>query len=78
MSRREVTPAEKRMRGKIIHIMCTAGGYTLPDGKADYDRINNYIKNIGSRNPRKVILNFLYHKELEQVLTQIEQIFTKQ
>lgn len=63
----------RKMRGKIIHYLCLMG-YTTGD-KPDVERINKFIVNIGTRNPRKVILNFLYEKELQQVLTQVEAMY---
>ena len=60
------------MRGKILAILIQMG-YTLPDGTPDYARINGFIQNIGSRNPRKAILNFLYKDELALVLIQVEE-----
>lgn len=74
---RVVTDAEKKMRGSIIFYLCKIG-YTLKDGKADYPRINEFVVNIGSNNPRKVILNYLYHDELVAVLTQVQQMYLKE
>lgn len=65
------------MRNKIIHYLCMLG-YTDPGGRPDYERINNYIKNIGSRNPRKVILNYLWYEELIEVLNQVEERYKKE
>jgi hypothetical protein len=64
----------RKMRGKIIHYLCLMG-YTTAGDQPDVDRINKFIINIGSRNPRKVILNFLYEKELQQVLIQVEAMY---
>lgn len=77
MTKRLVSPGERKMRGKIIHYLCLMG-YTKSDGSADYDRINAYVQGIGSRNPRKVILNFLYEGELQDVLVQVEQRYRKE
>ncbi len=60
------------MRGKIIHYLCLLG-YVNGDAKPDYLRINNYIAAIGSNNPRKVQLLYLYPKELWAVCNQVEQ-----
>lgn len=65
------------MIGKIVHLLCLMG-YTNEEGKADTIRINNYIKGIGSNNPRQVILPFLYEKELEPIVTQIEARYRKE
>lgn len=63
----------RKMRGKIIHFLCLMG--MVKQGKPDYDRINEFIINIGSRNPKKKILNYLYHDELQEVLTQVESMY---
>lgn len=75
--KRVYTKAEKRMIGKVVHLLCLLG-YTLEDGTADKARINLFVKNIGSNNPRKVILPFLFEKELEKVATQVEQMYRKE
>ena len=67
----------KKMRGKITHYLCLLG-YVDPQGKPDWNRIDRYIVNIGSRNPRKVILNYLYTDELKKVLTQVETMYKKE
>lgn len=70
-------PERKKMRGKITHYLCLLG-YTDSNGKPDCQRIDRFIVNIGSRNPRKVILNYLYPNELKDVLTQVEAIYKKE
>ncbi|WP_420581965.1 hypothetical protein [Reichenbachiella sp.] len=77
MGKRHVTDSERKMRGKIIHYLCQIG-YTTKANKPDYTRINSFVQNIGSRNPRKVILNFLYANELNEVLNQVEQMYRKE
>jgi hypothetical protein len=74
MKKLEITPAVKRMRGKVIHYLCLMG-MVKEDGTADYDRINAFVKHLGSNNPRGVILNFLYERELPAVVTQIEKMY---
>ena len=64
----------KPMRGKIIHYLCLLG-YVNSDDTADWDRINAFIVDIGRNNPRRVILNFLYHSELPAVVTQVEAMY---
>ncbi len=64
----------KPMRGKIIHYLCLLG-YVDGGGKADWGRIDNFIANIGSNNPRQVRLNFLYYKELPAVVSQVEAMY---
>jgi hypothetical protein len=73
----EAYPERKAMRGKIIHFLCLLGYVTKSD-KPDFDRIDRFIVNIGNRNPRKVILNYLYPKELKEVLTQVEAMYKKE
>lgn len=63
----------RKMRGKIIHLLCLIG--MTKAGKPDYDRINEFIVNIGSRNPKKKILNYLYKDELNDVLVQVESMY---
>lgn len=67
----------KKMRAKIIHLLCLVG-MTRPDGTADYDRINRFIENIGSRNPKKKKLLFLSPKELWAITCQIEVMYKKE
>lgn len=73
----EAYPERKKMRGKIVHYLCLLG-YTNLDGKPDYQRIDRFVINIGTRNPRKVILNYLYPDELRSVLTQVEAMYKKE
>lgn len=67
----------KKMRGKIIHYLCLLG-FTVGKDQADWDRINAYIVGMGSNNPRKVQLNFLYHSELPKVVSQVEAMYKKE
>ncbi|SHJ75437.1 hypothetical protein SAMN02745146_0078 [Hymenobacter daecheongensis DSM 21074] len=64
----------KPMRGKVIHYLCLLG-YVDDHGKADWARIDNFIVNIGSNNPRRVRLNFLYRSELPKVVSQVEAMY---
>lgn len=73
----EAYPDRKKMRGKITHYLCLLG-YTDNKDKPDWQRIDKFIVNIGSRNPRKVILNYLYPEELKAVLTQVEAMYKKE
>lgn len=77
-----ILQAQKKERtgkqiGKIIHLLSLLG-YVRADGTPDYTRINTFIRNIGSRNPRGVNLNYLTVQELNQVVTQVEQIYKKE
>jgi hypothetical protein len=69
--KRVYTEAETKMIGKIVHYLSLLG-YVKKDGTADNARINEFIQNIGSNNPRKVILPFLFEKELKPIVTQVE------
>lgn len=64
----------KPMRGKIIHYL-TLLGYVTGNDAPDWDRINAFIRNIGSNNPRKMILNYLYYSELPKVVSQVEAMY---
>ena len=64
----------KPMRGKVIHYL-TMLGYTLGNDTPDWDKINAFIEGIGSNNPRRVRLNFLYYSELPKVVTQVEAMY---
>jgi len=67
----------KKMRGKIIHYLCLYG-MTTPEGDPDYDRIERFVKNIGSRNPNKRNLFTMNPKEMRDVLNQIERMMKKE
>jgi len=66
----------KKTAGKVIHLLCLLG-YVLSGGEPDYPRINNYVANIGSRNPSKRALHKLTRSELTAVCTQVEQWYKK-
>lgn len=63
--------AVKKIRGRIIHLLCELG-MTTEDDKPDYERIKQYIQNIGKNNPRRATLNYLNQNELKAILKQIE------
>ncbi len=67
----------KPMRGKIIHYLSLLG-YVDGQNRPDWNRINDFIKGIGSNNPRQVQLNFLYYSELPAVVSQVEQMYRKE
>ena len=78
----EMNARRKKMRAKVIHYLCLMG-FTKPNADkekmvADYDRINAFIQEIGSRNPRGKILNYLYESELKDVLVQVEAMYRKE
>lgn len=83
MTLRALTPSERRLKGKIIVLYCNMG-YQVFGSKnpktgqpyPNYTCIDESIKMLGC-NPRKVILNYLYQKELLDVLNQVEQIYKK-
>ena len=63
-----------KMRGKIIHYLCLLG-YVNGDGKPDYLRINSFIAQIGTNNPRRAQLLYLRPKELHAVCNQVEAMY---
>lgn len=67
----------KKMRSKILHLLGVYG-MTNDAGKLDLPRINEFVKHIGSNNPKKKILNFLNYKETHAVLNQVEAIVNKE
>lgn len=77
MAKRIISESERKMRGKIIHYLCMMG-FTTATNRPDFNRINEFVENIGNRNPKKKILNFLYEKELQEVLVQVEQMYRKE
>jgi hypothetical protein len=62
-----------KTRNAILHYMALLG-YEY-NGKPDYRRIDEFIKNIGARNPKKKALNALDRKELNEVCTQIKAMY---
>jgi uncharacterized membrane protein len=75
-----LSEGKKAMRGKIIHLLCTLPESPMVDSKgaADFERINTFIQNIGSNNPKKKILNYLYYQELVPVVSQVQAMYDKQ
>lgn len=65
-----------QMRKKIIHNLCLYG-MTDQAGKPDYNRIDLYIQNIGSRNSGKKRLLYLSPKEMLDVLNQVTAMVKK-
>lgn len=70
--------ARRKMRGSIIYHLCTGMGMTDATGEPDWDRINGFIKNIGSRNPRRKKLYNLNVGEMRNVLTQVQMMCKKE
>jgi hypothetical protein len=60
----------KPMRGKLIHLLCLLG-YVNTFGNADFDRINAFVQQIGTNNPRKQKVFGLTKSELRAVLNQV-------
>jgi len=60
--------------GKIIHLLCLMG-YVREDATPDYNRINKFVQNIGSRNPQRKTLHYLNIQELNAVVTQVEAMY---
>ena len=65
------------MRKAIIGELASIGWTTIED-KPDMDRINNFIKAIGSNNPKKRTVGQLTNSELQYVLTQVRAITKKE
>lgn len=68
----QVSQRKKDLMRKAVRLLDVLG-YKLPSGGMDWPRINAYIKGIGSRNPRKVPLNWLRANELRAVVQQLQQ-----
>ena len=64
-------------RRKILYYARELGMET-PEGKADYPRINQFIQEIGARNPKRRKLYQLHRSELNAVLSQVEAIYKKE
>jgi hypothetical protein len=64
-------PSAIKMRSKILHILAL-NGFVTEGQTFDYKRIEAFIKDIGSRNPHKVGINYLTNDELVGIVTQIE------
>ncbi len=73
----ELQKSLRKSRGTVIHYLCLLG-FTTTQDTPDYDRINAFVVNIGSNNPRKKILNFLYANELNKVVTQVKAMYSKE
>jgi hypothetical protein len=67
-----------KMRKKVIHIAYQLN-WTRPNGKCDYDRINNFIKThpIGKR-AGITCLNDYNYEELVQLVNQFQSMYNKQ
>jgi hypothetical protein len=66
-----------KMRGKILHLLGVYG-MIQANGNLDYNRIDSYIRNIGSNNPKKYPLKWLGTKELLAVLNQVNAMVRKE
>jgi len=63
----------KASRNAIVHYLCLMD-YTK-NGKPDTQRIDAFIRNIGTRNPNKKGLFQLNKTELNKVLTQVKAMY---
>lgn len=61
-------------RKNIAHYLALEG-FVTDENKPDYDRINKFIVNIGSNNPKKKELLFLNPSELNKVCTQVIEMY---
>ena len=65
-----------KQRKAIIHYLCLPPFLMVHENdKPDMQRINNFIRVIGSNNPRKVDLNYLDRSELNRVLSQVKAMY---
>ncbi len=69
-------PELKKMRGKITFLLVQLG--YVQNQKLDTKRAENYIKNIGSNNPRQVGTFDLNKSELQAIITQLNLRLSKQ
>ena len=67
----------KRMRSSIVHYLKLLGYTKVVTDKVecDWDRINAFIENLGSNNPKRKRLNKLSYTELHAVTTQIKAMY---
>lgn len=66
----EKTPWQ-RTKAKIINHLCRVCGFVTGANEPDYERIDQFIQNIGSRNPERKILRKLSYLEMCHVCTQV-------
>ncbi|WP_420582056.1 hypothetical protein [Reichenbachiella sp.] len=69
--------AQKKSIKTAVHYLCLMG-MTTSDDKPDFTRINSFVKNIGSNNPKKETLNKLTPGQLNKVVTQIKSMYQKE
>lgn len=62
----------KKLRAKCVKCLNDLG-YTNGLGNMDWSRINSYIENIGTRNPKRQALNHMSCKTLRAVAVQLNQ-----
>lgn len=62
----------KKLRAKCVKCLADLG-YKNGLGNMDWPRINNYIENIGTRNPKRQSLNQMSCKTLRAVAVQLAQ-----
>ena len=77
MLKSEERVMNESMRKAIIGELASIGWTTMED-KPDMDRINKFIKAIGSNNPKKRTVGQLTNSELQYVLTQVRAITKKE
>lgn len=64
------------MRKKVIHQLCLMG-MTTESGGIDFERQDNFIKNIGSRNPKRKSLPKMGYKMTLDILNQVDAMLKK-
>ena len=62
----------------LCHLMGMIDRNVRGPYRYNYDRMNRFIENIGSNNPRKVHLHLLSYYELKKVCIQVEAMYRKE
>lgn len=68
---------KKKSVKTAVHYLCLCGMVTTAN-QPDYDRINDFVRNIGSNNPRRVDLRQLNATELNKVVSQIKAMYQRE
>jgi hypothetical protein len=70
----------KRPRSAVIHYLCIMPGYEFKTAAGDpnYEKIDAFVKSLGSTNPKKKELNKLTLQELNKVVSQVKAMYARQ
>jgi hypothetical protein len=70
----------KRPRGAVIHYLCIMPGYNFKNAAGDpnYEKIDDFVKALGSNNPNEKELNKLTLGELNKVVSQVKAMYARQ